>query len=96
MVNVLALQFLRKILCLETMKSMWCLLCLQSSNDQFIQWPFPDQSPASFQWGSSSCPEFCDTVPYVYDEIVHWKRNLPCHNIYGPGINGPGGPFMIT
>ena len=21
---------------------------------------------------------------------------LVCHNIYGPGINGPGGPFMIT
>ena len=53
-----------------------CPLCLQSSNDQFIQWPFPDQSPASFQWGSSSGPEFCDTVSYVYDEIVHWKRNL--------------------
>ena len=26
-----------------------CPLCLQSSNDQFIQWPFPDLSPASFQ-----------------------------------------------
>ena len=26
--------------------------------------------------GSSSGPEFCDTVSYVYDEIVHWKRNL--------------------
>ena len=32
--------------------------------------------PASFQWGSCSGPEFCDTVSYVYDEIVHWKRNL--------------------
>ena len=31
-----------------------CPLCLQSSNDQFIQWPFPDLSPASFQWGSCS------------------------------------------
>ena len=38
--------------------------------------PFPDQSPASFKWGSSSGPEFCDTVSYVYDEIVYWKQNL--------------------
>ena len=26
-------------------------LCLQSSSDQFIQWPFPNQPPASFQQG---------------------------------------------
>ena len=51
-------------------------LCLQLSNDLFLQWPIPDQSPASFQWGSFSGPEFCDTVSYVYDEIIHWKRNL--------------------
>ena len=50
-----------------------CPLCLQSSNDQFLQCPIPDQSFASFQWGSCSRPEFCDTVSYVYDEIVHWK-----------------------
>ena len=53
-----------------------CPLCLQSSNDQFIQWPFPDLSPASFQWGSCSGPEFCDAISSIYDEIVHWKRNL--------------------
>ena len=53
-----------------------CPLCLRSSSDQFIQWAFPDKSPASFQWGSCSGPEFCDTVSCVYDEIVHWKRNL--------------------
>ena len=37
---------------------------------------FPRQSPASFQWGSCSSPDFCDTVSYVYDEIVYWKWNL--------------------
>ena len=47
-----------------------CPLCLQSSSDQ---WPFPDQSPASFQWGSCSGPRVYDIISYVYDEIVHWK-----------------------
>ena len=53
-----------------------CPLCLQSSNDQFIQWPFTDLFPVSFQWGSCSGSGFCDAISSIYDEIVHWKRNL--------------------
>ena len=66
MVNVLAFQFYRKIATMYRNNETYVFpLCLQSSNDQFIQWPFPDQSPAYFQWGSCSVPEFCDTVSYV-------------------------------
>ena len=51
-------------------------LCVPSSNSQYIQWPLPAPTPASFQWGNLSGQEFCDAISLAYDEIVHWKRNL--------------------
>ena len=53
-----------------------CPLCVPSSNSQYIQWPLPAPTPASFQWGNLSGSGFCDAISLAYDEIVHCKRNL--------------------
>ena len=34
--------------------------------------------------------------PLMYPDQISRYRAIPCHNINGPGINGPAGPFMTA
>ena len=37
---------------------------------------FPDLQPPNFTWNSGSGEIFCRKINTVYEEVVHWRRNL--------------------
>lgn len=38
--------------------------------------PFTDLNTANFRWGDTNGSEFCYKIDQVYEEAVHWRRNL--------------------
>ena len=48
----------------------------QMSDNNEDPWPLPTCSQPEFQWGSVDGMAFCEMIDEVYNDIIHWKRNI--------------------
>ncbi len=40
------------------------------------RWPLPTLEEPNFTWGDLPGADLCNKMREVYNEVVHWRRNL--------------------